>query len=83
MGSVTQKVVRVEMDDGTPTAIEWGGERFLVTDTPTELADLLYALTHPPTVVGWRFQGTAEGGQSRIFDVVLGRSGWELARVFD
>jgi hypothetical protein len=69
----------------------WDGIRYRVTDTPTRLGPdpellLSAALTHPPTPLsGWRFQGTADNGESHVFDVRLAdtHNTWELIRVID
>ncbi|QDZ16104.1 hypothetical protein [Humibacter ginsenosidimutans] len=77
--------------NGAPQRMFWAGHRYRVTDTPTRLGpepDLLLspAITHPPRPsTGWRFQGTSDDGDSRVFDVRRrdAGDGWELLRVID
>lgn len=57
--------------DGVPEGLLWEGLHYRVTDTPTPLDFDLNAVTHLPVLpAGWRFQGTDDGGDSLIFDVV-------------
>lgn len=87
----TTDIVAVWVDAaGTPTRMFWAGHRYHVTDTPTRLGpepDLLLspALTHPPRpLMGWRFQGSTDAGDTRVFDVRPVESGrWQLIRVID
>jgi hypothetical protein len=44
---------------------------------------MLLDITHPPTVHGWRFQGTDEHDHSSVFDVRRVDGGWELISVYD
>jgi hypothetical protein len=76
-------VVVVWMHDGKPARLIWDGTRYRVSDEPTRLSDLLFEVTHPPMIDGWRFQGTDETGQSKVFDVRRTVAGWELVRVYD
>ncbi|WP_346769365.1 hypothetical protein [Planctomonas sp. JC2975] len=76
--------------DGTPKRMFWAGHRYRVTDTPTRLGPepgllLSPAITHPPSPLnGWRFQGTSDDGDTRVFDVRFADDdGWELIRVID
>lgn len=78
--------VTVWLDDsGCPTRLVWQGDRYQVTDTPTLREDLVLGIMHPPRVNGWRFQGTRDDGQSRVFDVRHdeARQEWELLTVYD
>lgn len=88
----TAEVVTIWLDAlGAPARMVRDGRRYRVSDTPTRLgpepgAPVSPAITHPPRpLMGWRFQGTADDGESRIFDVrrtnVSGP--WELFRVID
>jgi len=88
----TAEAVAIWLDaSGIPARMVWHGTRYRVTDTPTRLGpepELLLspALTHPPYPLnGWRFQGTTDAGDSRIFDVrrAGARNAWELIRVID
>jgi hypothetical protein len=57
---------------GHPERLEWRGERYTVSDTPTPLESLFDDhVTHLPHGVrnGWRFQATTDDGASRVFDV--------------
>lgn len=57
---------------GVPVGFVWEGVRYRVTDSPTRLDiddSLITHLTHVPD--GWRFQGTTEQGESRVFDVIF------------
>jgi hypothetical protein len=69
---------------GVPNQLEWRGRKYQVTDTPTVLDWDWGLMTHPPKglLVGWRFQGTDEDGDSRIFDVFFNdvRQEWEILR---
>lgn len=66
---------------GIPERFVWDGKRYRVTDTPTPL-DVDYAsITHPPLMPpGWRFQGTSDAGDTRMFDVLYdeARQEWQL-----
>jgi hypothetical protein len=71
---------------GVPERLVWRGVRYRVSDFPTPLGDMLLgAITHPPAAEGWRFQGTNEAGESRVFDVRLNpeRQTWALLNVWD
>lgn len=68
-----------------PKRLIWRGDRYQVTDIPTPREDLVMGLMHPPSVDGWRFQGTGDDGRSLVFDVRLNlsRQEWELLAVYD
>jgi hypothetical protein len=72
--------------DGTPERLVWNSRRYRVSDTPT-LQELDWvAVTHPPSMPPfWRFQGTADDGDSRVFDVRFedATNQWRLLRAFD
>jgi hypothetical protein len=68
--------------NGIPARMVWRGERWRVTDTPTE-PEGFYWSTHLPPAVSWRFQGTNAAGDTHVFDVVQGPEGWSVARVYD
>jgi len=70
--------------DARPQRIVWAGTRYRVTDTPTQLDFDLSFITHPPVLPGWRFQGTSEAGDTRVFDVQGDQSGqrWRLINVY-
>jgi hypothetical protein len=79
--------VAVSFENGMPTALAWHGIRFTVTDTPTPIrGSILHdLLTHPlEPIIGWRFQGTGETGETHVFDVhEVGRQEWQLVAVYD
>jgi hypothetical protein len=69
---------------GLPEQLEWHGHIYRVTDTPTVLDRDWGLMTHPPKglLIGWRFHGTDQDGDSRVFDVLFNdvRQEWELLR---
>ncbi|HEU0164010.1 MAG TPA: hypothetical protein VFQ54_03135 [Thermomicrobiales bacterium] len=71
---------------GIPERFVWNATTYRVTDTPTRL-DLDYAtITHPPAVpLGWRFQGTSDTGETRMFDVMFEpvRGEWLLLHTYE
>lgn len=71
--TLVHMAVAVWLDSiGKPQRLVWDGERYTVTDTPTPLESLFDDwTTHLPAGVqnGWRFQGTADDGRSRVFDI--------------
>ncbi|MCU1477846.1 MAG: hypothetical protein JWQ64_2539 [Subtercola sp.] len=69
--------------EGTPERLVWFGRRWRISDTPTELTEFLYAITHPPALDGWRFQATNEDGESRVFDVARDGDRWAVLRVYE
>lgn len=81
---------------GEPVRLVWRARRFRVTDTPTTLvgtsewwsplAEHSYGVGHPPlAIAGWRFQATADDGETHVFDVSQHDDGpaWQLDRIFD
>jgi hypothetical protein len=73
---------------GTPRRLVWEGRRYKVTDTPTPLEAFLdERVTHPPagSLPGWRFQGTNDAGESRVFDIRYDRHGdcWTLLGAYE
>lgn len=70
--------VTVWTERGKPVRVVWRGQRFRVSDVPTPIHEAaLHALiTHPlERLVGCRFQGTNELGESHVFDVQIFSSG--------
>ncbi|MFB2586166.1 hypothetical protein [Herbiconiux liukaitaii] len=67
-----------------PVRMLWRGERWRVTDRPTE-PEGLYWTTHPPEFAAWRFQATDAHGFSRVFDLVRhdGDPHWVVVHVYD
>lgn len=75
----TRDVVGVRVDGGgLPDRLEWNGRRYRVSDRPT-------VWTLGLTIGGWRFQGTDDAGDSRVFDVSCDgdRDQWRLIAVYD
>lgn len=84
--SIADRIVTVRTGPkGVPERFMWEGARYRITDTPT-LLDPDYALiTHPESLpAGWRFQGTSENGDTRIFDVLFSeaRQEWVLLHTY-
>lgn len=70
---------------GVPARFVWRGRRYRITDRPTPLRTTCDAgLTHPlEPLIGWRFQGTDDAGDSSVYDVRRTASGgWELVAVY-
>ena len=66
---------------GIPEQFVWAGNHYSVTDTPTPLDVDYAAITHPGAMpLGWRFQGTSDSGDTRMFDVLYddARREWQL-----
>jgi hypothetical protein len=80
------ETVTVWIDEGVPVRLVWRGARYLVTDTPTPLRARFdhEGMTHPlEPMIGWRFQGTSDDGESFVFDVHgSGRQEWRLVAVY-
>lgn len=81
---------------GQPERLVWRSRRFRVTDTPTTLVgtsdwwnplqEHSYGVGHPPLcIAGWRFQATADDGETHVFDVRHAENDerWQLLRIFD
>jgi hypothetical protein len=81
---------------GAPERLVWRSRRFRVSDTPTALVapcdwwapftPSSFEIRHPPlAIAGWRFQATAEDGETHVFDVRCDDTAreWRLLRVFD
>ena len=76
--------------DGRPERLVWRTTRFVVSDVPTRLGVLpdvvLEFVTHPPEPsTAWRFQGTADDGDTHVFDIRLDarRGQWELVNTWE
>jgi hypothetical protein len=72
---------------GVPARIVWDGRWHRVSDQPTALLAVLAGqVTHLPasSLIGWRFQGTDEEGQTRVFDILLDseQSQWILVGTY-
>lgn len=79
--------VNLWLVDGRPVRMVWRGRRWRVSDTPTKLRGepmfLPPLLTHPPTgYVGWRFQATADDGETTMVDVVRDDDRWYVSRSY-
>ncbi|WP_394552288.1 hypothetical protein ACDF64_15645 [Agromyces sp. MMS24-JH15] len=90
-----RELVEVWTDDGgAPVRMVWRARRFRVSDTPTTLVGPAAwwapfsghdaAPGHPPlTIAGWRFQATADDGETHVFDLERVDGRWRVLRVFD
>jgi hypothetical protein len=70
---------------GIPERFVWDGTRYRITDMPTPLELDCAAITHPPVMpLGWRFQGTSDTGETRMFDVMYheGNQEWHLLHTY-
>ena len=77
--------IALELNEGgRPIELRWQDRSWAVTDTPTELDMDYVMMTHPLRgIFGWRFQGTDDRGESRIFDVRrLSPDHWQLLHVY-
>jgi len=72
-------------ENGVPERIVWHARRYRVSDQPTRLEPDFSLITHPIPIDGWRFQGTADDGTSRVFDVLFSaaRGQWQVIRVYE
>jgi hypothetical protein len=79
---------------GEPERLVWRARRFRVTDMPTALVgpcDWWSPFTDhdvspgriPLSISGWRFQASADDGETHVFDVEHDGVHWNLLRVFD
>ena len=84
--AITQSAVALWTDSaGTPERLFWSGRRYRVTDTPTLVEIEWAAFTHPPEVPRtWRFQGSSDDGDVRVFDVryLAEREEWQVVRTY-
>jgi len=96
MPPVNESIKVWTTETGSPERLVWRSRRFRVTDTPTALVGTsdwwkpfephTYGIGHPPLdIAGWRFQATADDGESHIFDVSPAeeQGRWQLLRIFD
>lgn len=95
MTRVDETVTVWVSDDGVPQRIVWRARRYRVSDVPTRLQPTFPgwqtetafdpAITHPPEPrESWRFQATADGGETLVFDVGLDlySARWRLLRTY-
>ncbi|MCU1583961.1 MAG: hypothetical protein JWM49_517 [Microbacteriaceae bacterium] len=71
--------------EGIPEHFRWADSNYTVTDTPTPLDVDYAAITHPGAMpLGWRFQGTSDEGDTRMFDVLYdsARREWQLLHTY-
>lgn len=81
---------------GQPERLLWRSRSFDVTDTPTVLVGACEwwsplaphangSVQSPLFIAGWRFQATADNGETHVFDVHHDDDGgrWRLVRIFD
>lgn len=83
-GQVETPTGTTSVSTPAPVRMLWRGERWRVTDRPTE-PEGLYWTTHPPEFAAWRFQATDPQGRSRVFDLVRhhGDHHWMVVHVYD
>jgi hypothetical protein len=72
------------MVNDVPARMFYASQRWKVTDTPTRLRESVWAvpLEESPGLYGWRFQATAPGGESFVFDVYRGQNDWQVHRAY-
>jgi hypothetical protein len=71
--------------EGIPEHFIWADNRYSITDTPTPLDMDYAAIIHPGEMpLGWRFQGTSDDGDTRMFDVLYDsqRGEWQLLHTY-
>ena len=90
-----QELVEVWTSDaGEPERLVWRARRFRVTDMPTTLVgpcDWWAPLAGhdvspgrvPLAISGWRFQASADDGETHVLDVEHDGAHWQLVRVYD
>lgn len=83
MRAAVREQVEVVEHGSSPVAIVWDGRRWLASDEPTPLAEVIGWVTHLPQVDGWRFQGRDSLGNTRVFDVRHDGRAWVLLGVWD
>jgi hypothetical protein len=96
MSQVDEPVMVWTRNTGVPERLVWRARRFRLTDTPTALvgtcdwwnpfAPHSFGIGHTPlTIAGWRFQATADDGETHVFDVHHDDDAhrWRLVRIFD
>ena len=80
--------------EGEPERLVWRARRFRVTDTPTALVvpcDWWSPFSDhdvspgrvPLAISGWRFQASADDGETHVFDVEHDGDHWRVVHVFD
>jgi hypothetical protein len=70
---------------GVPVGFVWEGKHYRVTDSPTRLEVDDRIITHAAQIpTGWRFQGTGDTGESRVFDVVFNERNreWRVVKTY-
>ncbi|WP_439593071.1 hypothetical protein [Microbacterium sp.] len=76
--------VTIWMVDDIPARMFFGGQRWIVTDSPTRLRDSIWsAAERGRGLYGWRFQGTNDSGDAFVFDVFRGDASWHVHRTYD
>jgi hypothetical protein len=96
MSQIDEPVMVGTNRTGEPERLVWRARRFRVTDTPTALVGACgwwspfalerFGIGHTPlTIAGWRFQATADDGETHVFDVHHDDDAhrWRLVRLFD
>ncbi|WP_235496952.1 hypothetical protein [Leifsonia sp. Root4] len=80
--------VTLWLEAGVPARMVWRGQRWRVTDRPTELLrevdPLPPMITHAPVLrVGWRFQAADLNGLNRVFDVCRAGDAWVIEHIYE
>jgi hypothetical protein len=94
MATLRESVEVWTSEAGEPQRLVWRARRFRVTDTPTSLVGPSEWWTPfaghdispgrvPLAISGWRFQASADDGETHVFDVAHDGRRWCLLRVFD
>lgn len=96
MPEVGERVTVWVAATGEPERLVWRARRFRVSDTPTVLVGPCEwwspfappgsgVAQRPLAIAGWRFQATAENGETHVFDVHHddASESWQLLRIFD
>lgn len=82
---IIEQPVTIWMANDIPARMVYAGQRWRITDTPTRLRDSIWSapLEEHHGLYGWRFQGTNDDGDSRVFDVYRVEEGWQIHRSYD
>jgi hypothetical protein len=90
-----QEIVEIWSGEaGEPERLVWRSRRFRVTDMPTPLVgpcDWWSPFSEhdvspgrvPLEISGWRFQASADDGETHVFDVAYDGARWQVLRVYD
>ncbi|MFB8385578.1 hypothetical protein ACFC3F_00380 [Microbacterium sp. NPDC055910] len=82
----TQKIehdLTLWMANDIPERMFYAGRRWRVTDVPTRLRKSVWTMDVPTHgLYGWRFQATAENGDTFVFDVFRTEHDWHVHRQY-